>query len=129
MSNNNNNILFWMGLAVGATAGYLLNSDKGRELQKETAVKAQEYGTQIKETSQQQVDGLSKNVNSWIEQGQSFAKEIQHLAKEKINNVSSSAKNMVENTESSFQKGARKAKATVKSQKNQIENAIENGVA
>lgn len=128
-SNNNNTSLFWLGLALGAAAGYVLNSDKGREFQREATVQAKVYGSQIKETSQQQIDTLSTNVNKWIEQGQSYAKDLQTMAKERIDNIASSTKSNVDNTESSFQKGARKAQANIEAQKEQVDSALENGVA
>lgn len=128
MSNQRrNNGLFWLGLVAGAAAGYWLNSDRGRKFQQDTADKAKEYGSQIKETSQQQIEQLSSNVNQWIEQGQTYASDIQTVLKERINTASSKAKTAVNNVESSFQRGARKAKETVKGQKKQLKNAVENG--
>jgi gas vesicle protein len=128
-SNNNNTGLFWVGLAVGATVGYLLNSDRGRELQAEAGTKAKVYGSQIKETSQQQLDTLTSNVNTWIEQGQSYAKDLQVMAKDRIDAISTTAKSAISSSENSFQRGADKAKANIEAQKNQVDNAIENGVA
>ncbi|MEM1326560.1 MAG: YtxH domain-containing protein [Bacteroidota bacterium] len=128
-SSNNNTGLFWVGLAVGATLGYLLNSDRGRELQVEAGTKAKQYGNQIKQTSQQQIDQLSNNVNSWIEQGQTYAKDIQSMTKDRIDTIASSAKSAVGSTENAFQRGANKAKANIEAQKNQVDSAIENGVA
>ncbi|MEN0047963.1 MAG: YtxH domain-containing protein [Bacteroidota bacterium] len=123
MSNQRRNKgLFWLGLIAGAAAGYWLNSDRGRKFQQDTAEKAKEYGSQIKETSQQQMEQLSNNVNKWIEQGQSYASDIQTVMKERINTASSKAKTVVNDAESSFQKGARKAKEAVENQKKQFKN-------
>jgi len=123
MSNSKKNSgLFWLGLVAGAAAGYWLNSDRGRRFQKDTADKAKEYGSQIKETSQQQIEQLSSNVNQWIEQGQTYANDIQSVMKDKINTASSKAKTVVNDAETSFQKGARKAKEAVISQKKQLKN-------
>lgn len=128
-NNSSNTSLFWIGLAVGAGVGYVLNSDKGRELQKEATVKAKVYGNQIKETSQHQIDTLSTNVNKWIEQGQTYAKDLQVMAKDRIDTLASSAKSTVEGTENSFQKGARKAQANIEAQKDKVDSALENGIA
>ncbi|MEM9889199.1 MAG: hypothetical protein AAF849_25245 [Bacteroidota bacterium] len=117
-----NNGLFWLGLGLGLAAGYFLNSDKGRQLQKDASKKAVAYGNQIKETGQQQIDQLSNNVNRWIEQGQSYAKDLQAVAQENINKINPTSSSA---SESAFQRGKLKAQAAIEVQEEKIKQAIE----
>lgn len=117
MTNNNESNhsgwIFLAGLATGAVVGYLLNSDKGREIRTDAATKAMEYGEQARTMAQDKWSTVASTVNSIVEKGKSYAADVSSKLQERINSTSSSAQDAVDQAETSFQKGANKAKARV----------------
>ncbi len=110
---NNSGWIFLAGLATGAVVGYLLNSDKGREIRTDAATKAMEYGEQARTVAQDKWSTVASTVNSIVEKGKSYASDVSAKLNERINSASSSAQDAVDQAETSFQKGANKAKSRV----------------
>jgi gas vesicle protein len=114
MSNNNesNNSgwIFLAGLATGAVVGYLINSDKGRQVRSEAATKVVEYGGQAREFAQEKVATVASTVSSIIEKGKAYASEVSTKLQDRIKSSSENAQDVVEGAETAFQQGANKAK-------------------
>lgn len=109
-SNSNSGWIFLAGLATGAVVGYLINSDKGREVRHEAATKAMEYGGQARDFAQEKAATVASTVSSIIEKGKAYAHEVSVKLQEKIKSSSESAQGVVEDTETAFQQGANVAK-------------------
>ncbi|MCB0520203.1 MAG: YtxH domain-containing protein [Lewinellaceae bacterium] len=110
---NNSGWIFLAGLATGAVLGYLINTDKGRQIRTDAATKAVEYGEQARTVAQSAWETTSETVNSIIGKGKEYASEVSTKLQERISSASSTAQNKVEEAESAFQQGANKAKARV----------------
>lgn len=117
MTNNNESNhsgwIFLAGLATGAVVGYLINSDKGRQMRHEAAVKANEYSEEARHYAQDSWSSATSTVNSIIEKGKAYAADVSARLQEKISSASNTAQESVDEAESSFQKGAKKAKNRV----------------
>ncbi len=117
MSNNNesNNSgwIFLAGLATGAVVGYLINSDKGREVRAEAANKATEYGEQVRTVAQDKWSTAASTVNSIIEKGKAYAADVSAKLQSRINSTADAAEETVDRAENAFQQGANRAKANV----------------
>ncbi len=109
-SNNNSGWIFLAGLATGAVVGYLINSDKGRQVRHEAATKVVEYGGQARDFAQEKAASAASMVSSIIEKGKTYAAEVSAKLQERIKSSSENAQDVVEDTETAFQQGANKAK-------------------
>ncbi len=107
---NNSGWIFLAGLATGAAVGYLINSDKGRQVRTEAATKVVEYGGQAKDYAQEKVATAASTVSSIIEKGKTYAAEVAAKLQEHIKSGSEEAQGAVEDAETAFQRGATKAK-------------------
>lgn len=111
---NNSGWIFLAGLATGAVVGYLINSDKGREVRNEATSKAMEYGEQAKNYAVDKYNNAASTVGSIIEKGKAFASEVSEKLQERIKTGSEEAVTAVEDAETAFQRGANRAKSQLR---------------
>ncbi|MBK9018159.1 MAG: YtxH domain-containing protein [Saprospiraceae bacterium] len=109
-SHHNSGWIFLAGLATGAVVGYLINSDKGRQVRDEAATKVVEYSGQARDFAQEKVATVASTVSSIIEKGKAYAHEVSAKLQERIKSGSEDAQGVVEDTETAFQQGANMAK-------------------
>lgn len=108
---NNSGWIFLAGLATGAAVGYLINTDKGRQLRSEAASKASEYGTQASTYAQEKFSSAASTVSDILEKGKAYASEVSTKLQERIKSGAQVAQEEVKETENAFQRGANRAKA------------------
>lgn len=108
---NNSGWIFLAGLATGAAVGYLINTDKGRQLRNEAADKATEYGTQARDYAQEKFSSAASTVSEILEKGKAYAAEVSTKLQERIKSGADAAQEKVEETENAFQRGANRAKS------------------
>ena len=114
MNNNESNHSGWIflaGLATGAAIGYLINSDRGRQVRSDAAHKAVELSEQARSMAQSKLSSVAGTVSSILEQGKAYAAEVSNKLQEKIGSASGAAQEGVQKAESAFERGAEKAKA------------------
>jgi len=107
---NNSGWIFLAGLATGAAVGYLINTDKGRQLRSEAADKAVEYGTQARDFAQEKISTVASTVSDILDKGKAYAAEVSEKLQERIKAGADAAQQKVDDTESAFQRGANRAK-------------------
>lgn len=111
---NNSGWIFLAGLATGAAVGYLINTDKGRQIRNEATDKAMEYGTQARDFAQEKFSTVASTVTDILDKGKSYAAEVSSKLQERIKSGVETAKEKVEEkvdeTENAFQRGANRAK-------------------
>lgn len=107
---NNNGWIFLAGLATGAVVGYLVNTDKGRQLRSDAATKAVEYGSQASTFAQAKFASAASTVSDILERGKVYASEVSAKLQERIQNGAEVAQDALDETESAFQRGAKRAK-------------------
>ena len=107
---NNSGWIFLAGLATGAVVGYLINSDKGREVRNDAADKVVEYGEQAKSFAVDKYSSAASAVNNIIDKGKNYASEVSAKLQERIKSGSDEAQGAVEDAETAFQRGANRAK-------------------
>ena len=111
---NNSGWIFLAGLATGAVMGYLINTDKGREVRSEAANKALEYGEQAKSYAVDKYSNAASTVSNIIDKGKSYAAEVSAKLQERIKSGSEEAQSAVEDAETAFQRGANRAKSQIR---------------
>lgn len=118
---NNSGWIFLAGLATGAAVGYLINTDKGRQMRSEASEKAMEYGTQARDFAQEKFSTVASTVSDIIDRGKSYASEVStklqeriksgaEAVQEKVDSAKDYAKEKGEDAENAFQRGANRAK-------------------
>ncbi|MBK9018170.1 MAG: YtxH domain-containing protein [Saprospiraceae bacterium] len=107
---NNNGWIFLAGLATGAVVGYLINSDKGREVRSQAAHKAVEYGEQAKTFAVDKYSSAASTVSNIIEKGKKYASEVSAKLLQHIKSGSEEAQGAMEDAETAFQSGANRVK-------------------
>ena len=108
---NNSSWIFLAGLTTGAVVGYLINTDKGRQIRTEAANKAVEYGSQASTFAQEKLSSASSTVSDILEKGKAYASEVSAKLQERIKSGAQVAQEEIEETENAFQRGANRAKA------------------
>ena len=109
--NNMNGWIFLAGLATGAVIGYMLNTDRGRELRHESTDKAAELGNQARHYASDKYSNAAATVAGIIDKGKSYAAEVSQKLHDKIKEGSEMAQDTLDETENAFQRGANKAKS------------------
>ncbi|MBK9012685.1 MAG: YtxH domain-containing protein [Saprospiraceae bacterium] len=74
--NNHSGWIFLAGLTTGAAVGYLINSDRGRQLCSEAANKAAELTDEARNIAQDKYSNAASTVTSIIEKGKVYAAEV-----------------------------------------------------
>lgn len=115
---NNSGWVFLAGLATGAVVGYLINTDKGRQVRNEAVNKATEYGSQARDYAQDKISTAASTVSSVIEKGKAYAAEVSAKLQERIKSGSEEAQSSLEDAETAFQRGANRAKAQLREASN-----------
>lgn len=103
-SHSNSGWIFFAGIATGAVLGYLLNTDRGRQLRTE-------YADSAKQAIQHGWENASTSVQSAIEKGKHYASDLSGKLQTKLNRASDAAHEGVEAAESAFQRGSDRAKS------------------
>ena len=83
--NSKRGLFFILGLAAGATAGYYLNSDRGRKMRKESADTLDKW-------KQNAVEGAEKA----LEKSREYAHELASAASSATNNARNKAEELIE---------------------------------
>jgi len=111
---SNSGWIFLAGLATGAVVGYLINSDRGREVRSEAANKAVELSDQARNMAKDKLSSAASTVTSIIQKGKAYAAEVSSMLLEKINSTFHAAQDGVQKAEDAIERGAKKAKSEVK---------------
>lgn len=82
MSNRNSGLLFALGAAVGAAAGYFLNSDRGRKIRKESTEKISDWSDKAAENAQEVVDQSKHSAQQLLRKSEELANRLQAVKNE-----------------------------------------------
>ncbi len=99
---NKKGLLFLAGIAAGVTAGYWLNSDKGRKWRKSRTEELNNFGSNVSERASESIDQMKENLSTVVDK-----------AKEGIHTAAGKGKEVMEKVEKNFEKGADTAKKKI----------------
>ena len=86
---------FWLGLALGAAAGYYLNSEEGRR-----------WGRDLNERARMELGNLSEKAGDALQRSKHVADRTRTNLKQKVSQLSSAAENALDRTEESYERAA-----------------------
>lgn len=111
MDNNNNKMRNWflIGLGAGAVAGYLLNTDKGREIRHDAQEKISDASHQLAETAKNKMDDFRQGTEQILEDSKHYVDDITTKLKSRF----AAAGDAVEDMGDEYKKGVRRAKANM----------------
>lgn len=98
MGRRKNRTLLLLGAAAGVAAGYFLNTEKGKQFQRDASATAKKYGTQIQSQSKDGLSQTSDAINSLLEKGLSQFNVLQRKAKEAVDEIASNLKETANDT-------------------------------
>ncbi len=116
-----NGLLFLLGVAVGAAAGYYANSDEGRQVRRETGDKLNEFGNEMSTSAKEQMDQLSQNMNRAVDRSKHYVDDVGSTLKSRINTL---AKASEERTNQEMVKAKRKIRKGIRKLEEIIEKEI-----
>lgn len=109
-----NGLLFLLGVAVGAAAGYYANSDEGRKARREAGGKLNDFSNEMTDSARVQVEQLTDNVNRAMDRSKHYVDDISTDLANRINalakNSGSSNKEM-QKAKRKIRKGIQKLEA------------------
>ncbi len=117
-----NGLLFLLGVAVGAAAGYYANSDEGRKVRRETGDRLNEFGNEMSTSAKEQMNQLSENMNRAVGRSRHYVDDVSATLKNRINSL---AKASEEKTNREMDKAKRKIRKGIR----RLEEILEKEIA
>lgn len=113
--------MFGIGLLAGGVAGYLLNSDKGREVRRKAADTATEYGEKATVFAKEKAEMLNENFHTMVDKGEKMVNDFSGRFQEKWRKTAATAEELLDEVEGTFRKGLEKARRRVKENTRELE--------
>src|SRR5690606_31395994 len=103
-------ILFLLGAAVGAAAGYYLNSESGKKLRAETSNKANELAEKAEAKTKEGLQQFKSGFESAIEKSKDVINDASGVVKEKLSRLESKSEHILDTAENAYRRGAEEAR-------------------
>jgi len=117
-----NGLLFLLGVAVGAAAGYYFNSDEGRKVRRETEKKLNEFSNDVNVSAKEQFNHLSANMNDMVDRSRHYVDDVSSVVKQRVDKLAKTS-------EDKSAEGMRKAKSKLRKGIQRLEAIIEKEIA
>ena len=123
---NNNKILigFGIGFIAAGIAGYMLNSDEGRELQARTRKQIKKLEKDLAKSMKENKELLNEKVNAATKSAKSWSNEIAETVKNKISTATHAAEDAVEEVQDDFQQGMDKARRNMEAKAQLVNDTV-----
>ncbi|SRR5690554_827317 len=118
-------ILFLLGAAVGAAAGYYLNSESGKKLRAETSEKATRLAEQAEAKTKESLNQFKSGFDSAIEKSKDVIAEASENVKHKLSRMENKTENVMNKAENAYRKGAEDARMHINQKASEIEDLLE----
>ena len=118
-------ILFLLGAAVGAAAGYYLNSESGRKLRTETSIKAGELAEKAELKTKEGLNQFKTGFDSAVEKSKEVLTEATGSVKEKLAQLEKKSEHALDTAENAYRRGADEARSRINQKASEIEDLLE----
>ena len=118
-------ILFLLGAAVGAAAGYYLNSESGRKFRSETTQKANELAEKAEVRTKEGIGQFKTGFDSAIEKSKEVITDAKGTMKEKLAKLESKSESALDTAENAYRRGAEEARSRINQKASEIEDLLE----
>src|SRR5690606_40430897 len=89
-------ILFLLGAAVGAAAGYYLNTESGKKLRADTSQKANELAEKAEARTKEGLNQFKSGFDSAIEKSKDVIADASGAVKQKLSRLENKSENMLD---------------------------------
>lgn len=121
----NSGILFLLGAAIGAAAGYYLNSESGRKLRNDAAQKAGELAEEAESKAKEGVSQFKSGFNSAVEKSKDVFSEATDSFKSRLKQFENKSGETMEKVESAYQRGVDEARARINQKATEIDSMLD----
>jgi hypothetical protein len=104
--NSNSGWKFWFGLACGIAAGYYLNTEKGRQLRRDTSERVNQWSQDVSERARTGYENFSTKAGEALERSKNYADRTRSTLKDKIHQAANAVENLVDRTEEGYERAA-----------------------
>ncbi len=118
-------ILFLLGAAVGAAAGYYLNSESGKKLRADTSQKANELAERAEAKTKEGLQQFKSGFDSAIEKSKDVIHEASGAVKQKLSRLESKSESVLDTAENAYRRGAEEARVHINQKASEIEDLLE----
>ncbi len=118
-------ILFLLGAAVGAAAGYYLNSESGKKLRAETSQKANELAEKAEAKTKEGLNQFKSGFDSAIEKSKDVLAEATETVKHRLARMENKTEDVLDKAESAYRRGAEDARMHINQKASEIEDLLE----
>lgn len=118
-------ILFLLGAAVGAAAGYYLNTESGKKLRAETSQKANELAEKAESKTKEGLHQFKSGFDSAVEKSKDVISEATESVKHKLSRMENKSENMLDTAENAYRRGAEEARSHINQKASEIEDLLE----
>lgn len=118
-------ILFLLGAAVGAAAGYYLNSESGRKLRTETSEKAGELALKAEGKAKEGLDQFKTGFSEAVDKSKEVLAEAKSTVKETVNRLESKSEHVLDSAENAYRRGVNEARSKINQKATEIEDLLE----
>ena len=111
-ASNSSNLLIGLGIGLlaGGIAGYLIQSDDGKKMQKKAKKQIAKLNKQAQETLQTQSAAIDSKISELTDKAKSVTNQLVDQFQSGINKMSEASEEVVEEAQTEWQKGIDKAK-------------------
>lgn len=118
-------LLFLLGVAAGAAAGYYINSEEGKKVRRQAADRVNEFGQEVETRARDQFDQFSSNLNEAVDRSKHYADDVSSNLKSRIDALASRSGKNLKNAEKAYEANMEKAKRKIRKRIRKLEQAIE----
>ena len=118
-------ILFLLGAAVGAAAGYYLNSESGKKLRAETSQKANQLAEKAETKTKEGLNQFKSGFDSAIEKSKDVLAEATETVKHRLTRMENKTEDVLDKAESAYRRGAEDARMHINQKAAEIEDLLE----
>lgn len=118
-------ILFLLGAAVGAAAGYYLNSESGRKLRTETSNKANELAEKAETRTKEGLSQFKTGFDSAVEKSKEVISDASESVKDRLAQFEGKSEKVLDKAENAYRKGAEEARSRINQKASEIEDLLE----
>lgn len=118
-------ILFLLGAAVGAAAGYYLNTESGKKLRADTSQKANELAEKAEAKTKEGLEQFKSGFDSAIEKSKDVIADASGVVKNKLSRLENKSESVLDTAENAYRRGAEEARSHINQKASEIEDLLD----
>ena len=109
-------LLFLLGVAMGAAAGYYINSENGRRVRRQATASINDFGVEVKTKAKDQFGHLSHDVSEVVEQGKEYINDLRTRMGKAGSETAKMTKRELDKARKRIRKGVRRLEEVIETE-------------